>query len=319
MSLGIGIGDVALVARSAWRLYKSCKDSSEDFARLSTELMSLHAVLTETNDFLTENHDTIDASRRNRLTILCTGCCSTLDELQAIVARYESLGTQAQRTWDRMHFGLRDLSDIRARLLSGVTMLAAFNSAMVNSSQARIEKQLTKFLAEVQAGLREGSVVTTKDAANAISKADVWTELRRELEDVGIGPPAAEENYDFILERIQKALEAGELEELPPCDAEERKTSVAPSDSGYGGSVASATSETASISLASTPLSVANNTFEEDLRRQRAEWWPGNTAGGLDLDRSITGMTDDTVKFALPKVRRRTGPVGLIPGFGISI
>jgi len=131
MSLGVGVGDLALAARCAWRLYKACKDSSEDFARLSTELMSLHAVLTETNDFLTENHASIDISRRNRLVILCTGCRSTLDELDAIVARYESLGTQAQRAWDRVHFGLRDLSDIRNRLLSSVTMLSAFNSAMV--------------------------------------------------------------------------------------------------------------------------------------------------------------------------------------------
>jgi len=139
-------------------------------------------------------------------------------------------------------------------------------------------------------------------------------ELRRELEDVGISLPAAEENHGFILERIQKALEAGELEELAPCDAPEavapgRKTSVAPSDSGYGGSVASA-SERASISMSSTTLSVANNAFEEELRRQRAEWLPGNNVG-LNLDRSSTSMTDDT-KFALPIVRRRTGPVGLI-------
>jgi hypothetical protein len=131
MSFGIGVGDLALVARSAWRLYKACKDSSEDFARLSTELMSLHAILNETNEFLTENQDSIDLSRRHRLSILCDGCRSALDELDAIYTRYESLGTQAQRTWDRMHFGLRDLSDIRNRLVSSVTMLSAFNSAMV--------------------------------------------------------------------------------------------------------------------------------------------------------------------------------------------
>jgi hypothetical protein len=42
-----------------------------------------------------------------------------------------------------------------------------------SSSQARIEKKLTKFLAEVQVGLREGSVVATEDAANTISRADM--------------------------------------------------------------------------------------------------------------------------------------------------
>jgi len=131
MSFGIGVGDLALVARSAWRLYKACKDSSEDFARLSTELMSLHAVLSETNDFMVENRETMDISRRHRLTILCDGCRGALDELDAIVVRYESLGTQAQRTWDRMHFGLRDLSDIKGRLTSSVTLLTAFNTAMI--------------------------------------------------------------------------------------------------------------------------------------------------------------------------------------------
>ncbi|KAK4444440.1 hypothetical protein QBC34DRAFT_415249 [Podospora aff. communis PSN243] len=317
MSFGIGVGDLALVARSAWRLYKACKDSSEDFARLSTELMSLHAILNETNEFLAENQDSIDLSRRHRLTILCDGCRSALDELDAIYTRYESLGTQAQRTWDRMHFGLRDLSDIRNRLVSSVTMLSAFNSAMVNSSQARIEKKISKFLAEVQAGLREGSVVATPDAANTISKADVWKELRRELEDVGISLPAAEDNHEYILERIKKALEAGELDELAPGDTSdveataERKASVAPSDSGYG-SIASP-SERGSISM-STSLSAANNTFEEELRRQRAEWWPNNAGpmSPLNLDRSATGMTESTLKLELPKVRRRTGPVGLI-------
>ncbi|KAK0639166.1 hypothetical protein B0T16DRAFT_237703 [Cercophora newfieldiana] len=320
MSLGIGAGDLVLVARSAWRLYKACKDSSEDFARLSTELMSLHAVLNETNEFLIENQDSIEVSRRHRLTILCDGCHSVLDELDTIVTRYESLGTQAQRTWDRMHFGLRDLSDIRSRLVSSVTLLTAFNSSMVNSSQARVEKKLTKFLAEVQAGLREGSVVATEDAANTISRTDMWTELRRELEDVGISLPAAEENHAFILERVKKALEAGELEELAPCEASSteatttgRKGSLAPSDSGYG-SIASPSSR-GSVSVSSTALNAANNTFEEELRRQRAEWWPGRDLGpdaGLNLDRASTSMTATTMKAELPKVRRRTGPVGLI-------
>ncbi|KAK0613356.1 hypothetical protein B0T14DRAFT_277292 [Immersiella caudata] len=322
MSFGIGAGDLALVARSAWRLYKACKDSSEDFARLSTELMSLHAIMIETNEFLVENHDSMDLSRRHRLTILCDGCQSALDELNTIYTRYESLGTHAQRTWDRMHFGLRDLSDIRNRLVSSVTMLSAFNTAMVNSSQARIEKKITKFLAEVQAGLREGSVVATPDAATAISKADVWNELRRELEDVGISLPAAEENHEYILERIKKALDAGELDELAPGQASDteasadRKPSVAPSDSSYGSIVSGGITsqpERGSVSM-STSLSAANNTFEEELRRQRAEWWPNNTglASPLGLERSVASMTDSAVKLELPKVRKRTGPVGLI-------
>jgi hypothetical protein len=130
MSFGVGVGDIALVARSAWTLYKACKESSEDFARLSGELMSLHAVLTETEDFLHEN-PRLDASRRHRLELLCDNCRVTLNDLEALVTRYDSLGTHAQRTWDRMRFGLKDLSDVKGRLVSSVTLLTAFNTAMI--------------------------------------------------------------------------------------------------------------------------------------------------------------------------------------------
>src|SRR5690349_7160092 len=108
MSFGVGVGDLALVARSAWRLYKCCKESSEDFARLSTELLSLHAVVNKTHEFLADN-PSLDVSWRHRLTMVCDNCRGALDDLDAIVARYESLGTHAQRTWDRMRFGLKDL------------------------------------------------------------------------------------------------------------------------------------------------------------------------------------------------------------------
>ncbi|RYP69992.1 hypothetical protein DL771_005783 [Monosporascus sp. 5C6A] len=304
MNFGVGVGDIALVARSAWRLYRACKDSSEHFAQLSAELMSLHAVLTETHDFLTENKTTLDVPRRHRLEMLYDGCRGVLDDLDALLGRYESLGTQAQRTWDRMWFGLKDLSDVKG-----------------SSSTARIERKLTKFLAEVQAGLREGSVVTTNDAAQAIETADVWTELRRELEDVGISAPAAEENHEFILRRIKTALAEGQLDEKPPCHSggEDNNTGVQgngdgdspgtkgdyspPSDSGYGSNAPKSVKGDVS-----STLSAANKAFEEELRHQRAEWRPGEPV--FELEKSMTGETE--MSPLSPPVRKRSGPVGMV-------
>lgn len=54
-----------------------------------------------------------------------------LDELESLITRYDSLGTQAQRTWDRMRFGLQELADLRSRLISSTTMLSAFNIALI--------------------------------------------------------------------------------------------------------------------------------------------------------------------------------------------
>ncbi|KAJ7474448.1 hypothetical protein B0H11DRAFT_2236140 [Mycena galericulata] len=212
MSFGVGVGDIVLVTTFTWKLYKSCKESSEDFRRLSTELMSLHAVLSETCDYLEEHGGELQDSRKNRLTTLMEGCYTSLQDLDALYRRYESLSTQTQRAWDRVRFGLKDLSDVRQRLVSTTTLLTSFNTTLINSSTSRIEKKLNKFITEVQAGMREGSVISDSDVASTLQSPDVWDELRRELEDVGISAVVVEERRDFIAEWLKLALKDGLLE-----------------------------------------------------------------------------------------------------------
>jgi hypothetical protein len=148
--------------------------------------------------------------------------------------------------------------------------------------------------------------VTTDDVTDTLESAQGWAELRRELEDVGISAPAAEENHDFILERLKIALADGQLSDFAPDMASPRdigdpkSVPPPPSDSGYGGAAASARG------CISSTLSAANNAFEEELRRQRAEWRPG------DLEPSMTGSTMTCGPSGGPKVRRRTAPVGMV-------
>ncbi|CAK7198602.1 serine palmitoyltransferase component [Sporothrix eucalyptigena] len=211
MSFGIGIMDVVGVTKFAWDLYKALRDSSEDFRRLSTEVASLHTVLLETEDYLRENDNdkTLDDVRRRRLSVLTECCQDSLTDLQRMLDNYESLGTQAQRTWDRMRWGLRDLSDVRLRLISNAATLGAFTSALSNASVARMDKRLAKFMTEVMAGLREGSVVTTSDVAETIDTPGVWDQLRRELEDVGISESVIEDNRDHIAAWFKDTLQDG--------------------------------------------------------------------------------------------------------------
>lgn len=129
MSFGVGLGDVLLLSKLAWDVYLTCKEASDDFRRLATEVASLHVVLKETEVYMNE-YTELDTSRRNRLEILTSGCRGTLEDLEELLKSYSSLGTQAQRTWDRMRFGLEDLADVRSRLVSNVTMLTAFNSTL---------------------------------------------------------------------------------------------------------------------------------------------------------------------------------------------
>lgn len=130
MSFGVSFGDVVLVSSLAWTLYKACKESNDEFKQIALELQSLHAVLRETEDYMQE-HDNLDISRLNRLQMLCDGCRPILEELERLVNKYDSLGTQAQRKWDVMRFGMEDITALRSRLVSSTTMLNAFNVALI--------------------------------------------------------------------------------------------------------------------------------------------------------------------------------------------
>jgi hypothetical protein len=129
MSFGVGASDIIQIGNLAWNLYKNCKESSDEFKRISHEVASLHVVLKETEEYLEESKG-LSPTRDQRLNTLVEGCRDTLGELKRLLDSYESLGTQAQRTWDRMRWGLEDLSEVRSRIISNTTLLTAFNSQL---------------------------------------------------------------------------------------------------------------------------------------------------------------------------------------------
>lgn len=257
MSFGIGAGDLITIGTLAWRLYKNCKDSSDEFKRIAGEVAGLHVVLKETEEYIEESKG-LSPSRDARLAVLVDGCKDVLRDLEKLLVSYESLGTQAQRTWDRMKWGLQDLSHVRDGIITNTTLLTAFNSTLANSSTARIEKRLDKFIKEVRAGLREGSVVTTSTVADTIDSEEVWHQLRRELEDVGISASVVEENHGYISNWLKEAISNGMLDEMDPASRRRMEGSVA--DSGYGGSgVGSA------YAPSINPIEVANEEFENEI------------------------------------------------------
>ncbi|KAJ7019824.1 hypothetical protein C8F04DRAFT_1275814 [Mycena alexandri] len=289
MSFGIGVGDIVLVATLAYNLYKGCKESSDDFRRMSSELGSLYAVLGETSDYIKEYGEELPDSREYRLHMVLHSCLHSLQELEALHTRYESLNTQSQRTWDRMRYGLKDLSDVRQRLISNITALTAFNTTLINSSTTRIEKKLAKFIAEVQAGMREGSVMSASKVASTraatLDSPDVWVELRRELEDIGISALVVEERRDFIVGWLKNAVDGGFLEInahfVAIDDVVIRSRSVTPSDDGMSTRSLTPTNEMDQESLAHSDLNTvghrravmnaATQAFDAELRNEHLD------------------------------------------------
>jgi hypothetical protein len=135
MSFGYSVGDFVAVTQLAWTVYKSCRDAPESFNNISTELLSLHAVLKEVEEIISEQP--LSETRRHHLATISHGCKCVLEDLRALVKKYESLGSQSKRTWDRMRWGSNDIAELRARLTSNVVLLTAFLRLVINLPPAR--------------------------------------------------------------------------------------------------------------------------------------------------------------------------------------
>ncbi|KAJ7507141.1 hypothetical protein B0H11DRAFT_192600 [Mycena galericulata] len=285
MSFGVGIGDIALVVTFTWKLYKNCKESSEDFRRMTTELLSLHAVLSETCELFEEQWEELQDCRKKRIFTLIENCQHSLQDLYALYCSYNTLSTQAQRVWDRLRFGMKDLSEVRQKLISSTTLLTSYYTILNSSSNRQIVKKLTKYATEVQAGMREGSVICIPDVAANIQSPDVWAELRPELEDVGISAVVGEERREFILNWLKNSLAEGLLEEsarvVGNYDASISSRSTTPSnDDGLSTRSITPTNDVEQnsscyhtapngsvLSHDSEVMSVANSAFAADVQR----------------------------------------------------
>ena len=129
MSFGFSIGDFVTVSSLAWQLYKSCKDSSDDFKIVANDVVSLHIVLKEIEEQYKEQ--TLERSQQVHLATLTRNTRGVLKELETLLEKYDSLGTQSQRTWDRMRWGMEDVKRLREQLTSSTAMLSIFNTSLI--------------------------------------------------------------------------------------------------------------------------------------------------------------------------------------------
>ncbi|KAF2260827.1 hypothetical protein CC78DRAFT_547160 [Lojkania enalia] len=214
MSLGIGAGDFIAIPALAWKIYRMCKDSSDEFRRIATQVESLHTALLETQDYLDDGIE-LSRSRKDRLTKLKASIMETLTELQALLDEYESKPTSWQRAWDSLRMGLENVSSIRDRIIAATTELQVLNQLIHNSSHKTINKKLDRLLREVRAGHREGSCVSVQ-TVESLDTQETWRDLCRELESAGLTAAAIAENQEHIISWFQDAVSKGLLQEQEP-------------------------------------------------------------------------------------------------------
>jgi hypothetical protein len=237
MSFGYGVGDFIAVGALAWNVYKSCKEAPESYGRISLEVLSLHAVLKEAEE--TVFVQPLSPTKREHLKAVGDGCYCVLKDLDNLCQKYQSLGTQSKRTWDRMRLGTEDIAELRARLTSNTVLLTAWircvhlrvpsgshaDGKSHSASQANVEKKLDHFLQEFREGKREGSVISTQTTDTlCMNDKQIWRTIRKELKGIGITVAAFDANKDFIFEWFTTAIANGAFEERSFDDSSIPKT-----------------------------------------------------------------------------------------------
>ncbi|KAK2789307.1 hypothetical protein FQN53_002149 [Emmonsiellopsis sp. PD_33] len=219
MSFGYSITDLISLTTLSWNLYKSCKSAPASFASLSSEVLSLHAVLKEAEETLfPQQHDSteekpshhstsISPTAQENLRTITDGCHAVLVDLQLLLDRYESIGRKRSNAWERVKWGGEDLSELRSRLMTNVSMLNTF----ITISQFAVRKKLDRYLSRRRSKRESFLSEETVDSLPLDEKV-TWRMIRKELEDIGITVAAFDANKEFILNWFAEAVEAGDFQ-----------------------------------------------------------------------------------------------------------
>lgn len=128
MSFGFSAGDFLTLSKLAWDVYSSCKDSSKEFKDLAGQVNSLYFILQSTAEHLRKQPpETREAAE---LAGLKNRCHDSLTEINCLLRKHSSLGTQKPRRWDMIKWAFGDALHAKDKLAFHATVLAAMNSSL---------------------------------------------------------------------------------------------------------------------------------------------------------------------------------------------
>ncbi len=88
MMTNIGAGDVLALSALAFKCYRICKESSEQFRRIATEVSSLRSTLDEVKEAIEENQP-LSPTRQERLNDGVRDCERCLRDFKTLLDSYE--------------------------------------------------------------------------------------------------------------------------------------------------------------------------------------------------------------------------------------
>lgn len=145
-------------------------------------------------------------------------CIDVLQELDKLLLHYNSLDTKAARTWNRLKYDPDRSRSLRERLVASVAMLNAFYTSLIHDSQVVILEALERLERDYKGGHREESVASIERITSDDAEDDdaAWTQILRDLEDVGVSQHEAIGYREVIVDWLVTAVNEGRLQEQRP-------------------------------------------------------------------------------------------------------
>ena len=129
MSFGFGVGDFLSVGKLVWDVHSAYADAPEQFWNFSQEILSLHFMFAQLEDQLNKM-TTFSAKQTQNLKTLYDELTGIMEELDALLKKYQSLLENPTISFDQVKWGQEDLVGLRERLRSNITLLTTFNASL---------------------------------------------------------------------------------------------------------------------------------------------------------------------------------------------
>jgi hypothetical protein len=170
-----------------------------------------------------DKYDKIPENKRQQLIDAYQPCIEVLEELDKLLLHYNGLDTKSKRAWDRLKYDPDRSRNLRERLISSVSLLNTFYTFLIHDSQVLILEALERLERDYKGGHREESIASIERLASGTAQDDeeddddaAWSQILRDLEDVGVSQQQALSYRDVIVDWLVAAVNEGRLLEEQP-------------------------------------------------------------------------------------------------------
>ncbi|KAK5683153.1 hypothetical protein LTS10_004684 [Elasticomyces elasticus] len=233
MSFGFSPSDIVALINLASKAYQGWKKACGEYADVTASLDSLLIILTRIGSETAKPESILVRSADDAADLkkILASTSPTVRELNGVVKQYKSLGLgkSREKNWDRIRFGVKDLTELRLKLNQHVIAITAYLETVGLGALSRIERGLETLpqikytidalAADIRAGRREASVLTTYDDDDK----EVWRQFRRELIGEGMRSSTIHKYKPQIKDYLRTLAGMGLLEEGALGEDESRK------------------------------------------------------------------------------------------------